>query len=68
MDDGNIINGVCKSCGTVIHVAYCLRCGEIVYCEQCGSAYVLISRYPGKFQPIKERHLDMPWLDKANFV
>lgn len=68
IQEGGFFSCECSSCGATVGIAFYLRQGELAYCESCGEAYIIISRYPLKLQRTVDRTLDTPWLDGSFFI
>ncbi len=58
----------CVFCGANIKIALFLGRGDLVYCVECGEAYILSSLFPPRLQPQAERQIGTPWLDGSRFI
>ena len=66
--EGIFSNCECSFCGATVGIAFYLSQGNLVYCKECGEAYIITSRYPLRLQHTTERKMDTPWLDGSFFI
>lgn len=66
--DGISSSCECTFCGATVRIAFYLNQGNLVYCEECGEAYIIANRYPLRLQLIEERQMNTPWLDGCHFI
>ena len=58
----------CDFCGADIKVAFYLEQGDLVYCQECLEAYIVVNRYPVRLLPQAKRQLQNPWQDGFAFT
>jgi hypothetical protein len=66
--EGISSNCECACCCATLSIAFFMSQGDLAYCEECGGAYIIASRYPLKLQPSRERQMNTPWLDGSSFI
>ena len=58
----------CAFCSATVRIAFYLSQGDLVYCEECGEAYIVSNCSPLRLQQTSERQMDTPWLDGSYFI
>ena len=66
--EGISSNCECAFCGATVSIAFYLNQGDLAYCEECGVAYIIASRYPLTLQLTADRKMETPWLDGSSFI